>query len=73
MRWVILHGYSPPVNHSHLKGSSEGNTDNQGGQEKGKEEARKGNKEWFWYTVQLIDFEAPAANKLHPLTHFSVL
>ncbi|CAK6962171.1 Hypothetical predicted protein [Scomber scombrus] len=30
VRWVILHGYSPPVNHSHLKGRSEGNSDNQG-------------------------------------------
>jgi len=25
VRWVILHGYSPTVNHSHLKKSSLGN------------------------------------------------
>lgn len=48
VRWVILHGYSPPVNHSHLKGSSEGNTDNwrKGRKRKGKE----GEKEsWCWF------------------------
>lgn len=42
MRWVILHGYSPPVNHSHLKGSRKGNTDYQRG---GEREGWKGRKE----------------------------
>lgn len=37
MRWVILHGYSQPVNHSHLKGSSKGNTDNQGRRDRERE------------------------------------